>query len=106
MRPLYRSAAQAVLGPHGHRGLWFDKFCDQWLEVDGAWTMKATKGDRGQQEPRNPKLDWLRAVLDGRPLVGEPEQIQAATRRLMQMVSGTRGSLSVFRTESRFVTGL
>lgn len=106
MRPSFRTAAQAVLGHHGHRGLWFDKFCDQWLEVDGAWTMKTVKGEGDKKESRNPKLDWLRAVLNGRPLVGEQEQIQATIGRLVRMVSGLNGSFAVFRTENRFVTGL
>lgn len=100
MRPLYESAKHAVLDPHGHRGLWFDKFCDRWRQEGVHWTMKTPKG-----EP-SPKLDWLQDVLRQGSRVGEKDQLDATTKRVARLVSGTGGRLEVFRTDDRFVTGL
>jgi CRISPR-associated protein Cmr6 len=106
MRPLYRSAEQVVLGCHGHRGLWFDKFCDQWRKDDGGWTMKTAKPEGSRGEPLNPKLEWLRKVLQETSPVGEKHQLEAATKRLVRLAGSVGGDFVVFRTESRFVTGL
>lgn len=92
MRPLFISAKDAKLGADGHRGLWFEKFCDQWEKDDRRGTLK----------PR--KAEWLSKVSS--PSVGERGQLEEATLRLARLVMGMGGEYAVLQTESRFVTGL
>ncbi len=101
MRPLYDSAQQTVLGPAGHRGLWFDKFCDRWRRDGNQLSMKTPPGGS-----TSPKQEWLDAVLRENPRVGDAEQLEATTQRLARLVTNANGRLEVFRTDDRFVTGL
>ena len=100
-RPLYQSALEQprTRGPDGHAGLWFDKFCDRWRIEDRSWLMSAD--DSGH----NPKLDWLQSVAGGGH-VGARAQIDEAALRLVRFIHKRGGRLAVFKTESRFVTGL
>lgn len=99
-RPLYSSAAQQPIarGPEGNAGLWFDKFCDRWRVNRTTWSMSAD--DTGN----NPKLEWIRRLA--RDPVGQQAQLAEASRRLVQLVVRRGGQVAVFKTESRFATGL
>ena len=101
MRPLYKSAVRDPQDrPDGHAGLWFDKFCDQWLRKSGTWTMSSDKsGSAG-----NPKLRWINKVI-GRP-VGTHDEIEEYSLRVARLVEKRNGRWFVFSTSSRFVTGL
>jgi len=99
-RPLYMSAAQqpTARGDEGNAGLWFDKFCDRWRVSGTAWSMSA--GDSGN----NPKLEWIRGLAEAS--VGVQNQLAEFASRLMQLTARRGGQVAVFKTESRFVTGL
>ena len=99
-RPLYNAACQKPKGraANGHAGLWFDKFCDQWHVSDNEWTMSSNaKGD-------NPKLQWIRDLT--RYPVGEKSLITEHVVRQMKLAKARGGRSFVFKTESRFVTGI
>lgn len=100
IRPLYRAASQQSVsrGANGHAGLWFDKFCDRWRVSGGSWTMSADDGG-------NPKLDWIRSIASDRA-IGDERQIHEHALRLVRLVATRGGRVAVFKTESRFVTGL
>jgi CRISPR-associated protein Cmr6 len=101
VRPLYEPAVADTPSrdSHGHAGLWYDKFCDQWRLP--TWTLQAGKS---QDKGSNPKLDWINN-LTGQPL-GVANELEEISKRLIRL-SFQQGGLSlVFRTESRFVTGL
>ena len=125
-RPLYRAAARHPerRPPDGHAGLWFDKYCDRWRvdyqSADSAgngpvWTMASGKDGDGTRsggcsptssgrKEGSPKLEWLGTLTRGK--VGTADQLDEYTLRLARLVMGRGGRSVVFRTESRFVTGL
>ncbi len=92
--PLYAMEPRPRRERSGNAGLWYDKFCDRWGE---GWTMKA--------DASNPKLDWMNTLADEKG-VGERESLRAAGRRLGRLAGAAGGRVAVFRTRSRFVTGL
>ncbi len=96
MRPLYQLSdeVQPALGRDGHRGLWYDKFCDKWS--DDSWSMKAEKGP-------SPKLEWIRTVEGA---AGSLQTIHAYARRLFDLIEARGGEAVVVKAQSRFVTGL
>lgn len=100
-RPLYKTAAQqpTARGSDGNAGLWYDKFCDQWCVNESRWSMSA--GDDGS----NPKLVWINNLATTGDL-GIRSQLEEFASRLLQLVQGRKGQAAVFKTESRFVTGL
>lgn len=91
MRPLYNSLASASLSlGSGHPGLWYDKFCNRW-STDWSLAGKC-------------KLEWIQTVAAVPS--GYRELLDEAAARILRMVEARRGEVGVFRTESRFVTGL
>ncbi|PSB39446.1 type III-B CRISPR module RAMP protein Cmr6 [Aphanothece minutissima] len=99
--PLYRPAADAKpsRAADGNAGLWYDKFCDKW-KVPG-WTLQA---DRNDERDANPKLDWIATLTSHTH--GRAAQLEESTTRLIRLSLRQGGLSLVFRTESRFVTGL
>ena len=80
-------------GPEGHAGLWFDKFCKQWV-VDGTcWKMSAPQKEK-----------WIEGVSNG--TVGAGDCVEAYALRLLRLARARAGRAEVFTSESRFVTGL
>ena len=100
-RPLYKTAVcqPTKRGQHGHAGLWFDKFCDKWRN-DKSWTLSNEEHDK----ERNPKLDWINDVTGVQ--IGDSNDIKEYALRLMRLVGRRGGHVTIFTTESRFVTGL
>ena len=100
-RPLYKTAVHRPekRDPDGHTGLWFDKFCDKWRRNGTTWTMK---GD-GKSDP---KLEWIHEIAKSKSPTGDSGEIEEYAMRLMRLVEKRGGRVSVFTTESRFVTGL
>lgn len=91
--PLYKSVVeQRPTQPRGHAGLWFDKFCDQWVVERGKWTL----GSR--------KLDWIRRLTKDK--IGDKDEMQESVSRLVRLIERQAGRWDVFATEWRFVTGL
>ena len=101
MRPLHKEAVRnpEARSPDGHAGLWFDKFCNQWSPSNGTWTMGSDKSDAD-----NPKLSWINQFTDGP--IGTGKQIDEYALRLARLVEERKGRWFVFKTSSRFVTGL
>ncbi len=93
-RPLYRLLEGVVLAPDsGHRGLWYDKFCDTWSD---DWHLR-TVGET------NPKLKWItRASGD----VGSAQDLRDYAERFANLVDARGGEYLIAASESRFVTGL
>ena len=91
--PLYKSAVERrPTQTRGHSGLWFDKFCDQWVSDRGKWTL----GSR--------KIEWIQRLT--RDEIGDKDQIQESASRLVRLIERKAGRWEVFATEWRFVTGL
>ena len=99
--PLYNSVAKRPPSrdTSGHAGLWFDKFCNQWVVQDTLWSMSSRGSDKG-----GPKLKWIN-TLAGKS-VGAHGQIEECAFRIVRLVESRDGICAVFTTESRFVTGL
>lgn len=103
-RPLYKSCTDSStrLQPGGHAGLWFDKFCHTWVESraknqPNPWSLKVD-GDR------NPKLDWIRTVVNRR--LGDPTALEQYAARIAGLAHALGGQILVFKTSSRLATGL
>lgn len=95
--PLYRRPEDVTrLGEHGHRGLWYDKFCNQWRM---PWNLKPAQGEKG-----SPKLSWVNEVT-ATP-VGDASDILAYAQRVERLVSACGGEVVAVVSQSRFVTGL
>ena len=90
--PLYQTDAPPCRGAHGHAGLWYDKFCNEWRIERSTWTLQDRKGA------------WIRTLTN--EAVGCSEQIEESALRLAAMIDAGRGCWDVFTTDSRFVTGL
>ena len=100
MRPLYEAAVRSPHRRHdGHAGLWFDKFCNQWLQKNGKWTMK-----NDHDSTDSPKLRWIQEFT-GVP-IGARDQIDEYALRMARLVEKRNGRWFAFTTSSRFVTGL
>ena len=99
--PLYKSVAKnpPKRGDNGHAGLWFDKFCNQWLVKDTTWSMSSQGSDED-----GPKLKWINTLAG--TSVGVHDQIEECAFRIVRLVESRGGICAVFTTESRFVTGL
>jgi CRISPR-associated protein Cmr6 len=95
--PLYRLPADVTkLGEHGHRGLWYDKFCNKWRR---PWSLKPTPGEQG-----SPKLAWVNEVI-GMP-VGDESDVLTYAQRVERLVAACGGEVVAVVSKSRFVTGL
>ena len=90
--PLYQTDAPPRRGAHGHAGLWYDKFCNEWRIERSMWTLQDRKGA------------WIRTLTD--EAVGCAAQIEESALRLAAMVDASGGRWDVFTTDSHFVTGL
>ena len=99
-RPLYAEAVCEPIGrsPQGHAGLWYDKFCNTWIQNGDRWSMTAGR------DGRNPKPDWIELVTNGS--VGDTTQLDESALRLSAMIHRRKGRFVALTTESRFVTGL
>lgn len=119
--PLYRMETKLPqMSGDGHLGLWFDKFFDEWRRVEprsggpprpgGLADRQAGSGVRGWStqatRDENPKLDWLRKLLASGARTGREDLLRESAGRLLRLVEAHGGRWRVFRTSSRFVTGL
>lgn len=77
--------------PEMHLGLWYDKFCNQWVKRDNFWVLGKSK------------KAWIEDVSKR---VGDHKRIEAAVTRLQTLVEARAGSLLHMKTAGRFVTGL
>ena len=88
-RPLYTMDGEAPTSrpPNGHAGLWFDKFC---------WRI----GSGGDSDKR----DWIDTVTN--VAVGVDARIDEYAQRIVRLTDARQGAFNVFKSISRFVTGL
>lgn len=94
MRPLHKELARASLRlGAGNAGLWHDKFCDLWTAASKGWQIENGK-----------KLEWIQ-TFTSKP-IGNVQLLQESTKRLCRLSVSRGGEFGVFKTESRFVTGL
>ncbi|SFJ85669.1 CRISPR-associated protein Cmr6 [Thermoflavimicrobium dichotomicum] len=79
--------------PSKHAGLWYHKFCHDWVQYDESqlWYL----GDD--------KLKWMEKI-QGK--TGSDRLIQRAVSRLEKLVQAQKGILLYCRTISRFITGI
>ena len=86
--PLYRMDGDPMTSrpPQAHSGLWYDKFC---------WTL----GSGGTPDKR----DWIDTLAGS---VGADALIDEYARRVVRLIEARGGRVRVFKTVSRFVTGL
>jgi len=91
-RPIYGTGTELAGRPReSNAGLWYDKFCDQWME---NWE---GLGDRG-------KMTWIEGMID-RP-VGDSRLIKEAIERRLNLITECRGIALHLKTDGPFVTGL
>lgn len=92
VRPIYRTETELAGRPgDSNAGLWYDKFCDQWLEKwDGL-------GDSG-------KKSWIEEVTD-KP-VGDSCLIKEIMERRLNLINSCGGIVLHLKTDGPFVTGL
>lgn len=129
--PLYRfeGALPKECGD-GNLGLWFDKFFDRWRLLEPSAQQEERQQGRQQQQERfrrsegteaasaipswttqatrddNPKLEWLTKLAQGGTPVGWEDLLRESAVRMVRLVEAHGGRWRVFRTTSRFVTGL
>lgn len=110
-RPLYSSRAEPEARPvDAHAGLWFDKFCAQWCRDPkksglSDWTLAAFSTGHGKQrKDLNPKLEWINTVTNAP--VGNAQLLAEYTARLADLAQALGGKAPIFKTTSRFATGL
>lgn len=91
-RPLYQTITEFIDSPLDcNAGLWYDKFCDQWLE---EWDGLEDTG----------KKNWIQQVTK-RP-VGDSRLISEIVERRLNLIAQCGGIALYFKTEGPFVTGL
>jgi len=91
--PLYQAHdAPKSLPPEANTGLWYDKFCNQWVIENGDWRLDEA-GKKG----------WLGTVTHS---VGKEDLLNKAQERIKHLVETMGGQLRFFQTVERFVTGL
>lgn len=106
-RPLYNQGLDdAECGQDGHKGLWFERFFDQFPD---AW-------DPDPSLPDNPKAakkikkDWTRgksAWISGvAGTCGDTSACEAATQRQRQLCTDQSGKTHIAQVQWHFVTGL
>jgi CRISPR-associated protein Cmr6 len=105
-RPLYRSEDFPDEKPtEAHAGLWFDKFCDQWVVQGDRWTLREADphADRAELQTSG-KEAWL-DDFTSRP-VGDSEALAEVVERRERLVDARDGWQGTLTAESRFVTGM
>ena len=114
--PLYKDqGVPGSLPSFAHTGLWFDKFCNQWLRNPDehglkAWSLKSFSRKERQANGKdetveyNPKLDWIKTVI-GSP-VGNKALLTEHTIRTVKLANSLDGHAHFFKTSGRFATGL
>ncbi|MFA7061724.1 MAG: type III-B CRISPR module RAMP protein Cmr6 [Pedobacter sp.] len=92
MRPIYHEAKTiSDLPKTGNGGLWYDKFCNTWLDQCRSF------GDDG-------KKDWIVAMAKRQ--VGTPALLRETHLRRQGLINAASGILMSMKTSSVFVSGL
>ncbi|CAI8970027.1 type III-B CRISPR module RAMP protein Cmr6 [Methylocaldum szegediense] len=102
--PLYEKVRSEPpeLGVNGHRGLWFERFFDQY---DSSWKVLEEKKDtKGKREEEQGKTAWIKKVTEG--CCGNGNELERHALRLAQRLQAIGGECRGFRTDWHFATGL
>ncbi len=96
--PLYEfskesKTARTFNDKDSNAGLWYNKFCDQWIRKPKEWFLK----DGG-------KLGWI-SKITGKP-IGNPVLIKDLVSRYENISKSRNGIFKKLANESRFITGL
>jgi len=109
--PLYAEAQDQELSKRekcpdwANAGLWYNKMCNRWEARGQQWTLNTTDKQRTDKEKDDTrKTAWIKSVA-GRTC-GDPGQLKEAQERYASLVRSCGGDVRVYRTTSRFVTGL
>lgn len=96
--PLYQEARKAnpTLGD-GHRGLWYDRFFNQY---NNQWQIYREAEEKGIKEG---KREWIRTVEGS---TGEAGALRKASNRLATLCQTLNGEFEVFAAPWHFATGL
>lgn len=118
MIPLYQNNQAPRERPaNGNAGLWYDKFCNQWmLDVSKSPDTPACKLVSKSENSKQPnaksdsgKLDWIKTVTNNTVTnnpVGDSQGLNLYLQRIYDLVQALNGRAKILVTESRFVTGL
>lgn len=97
MRPLYRGTGTPQKKPNANKGLWFERFFNQY-DVD-CILKEPTKN-----EPDVGKLHWIKTVTSGQ--CGNKEALEQACDRQRLLCGQLGGDFKAFKTTWHFATGL
>jgi CRISPR-associated protein Cmr6 len=97
MRPLYKGAGTPQKNLHSNKGLWFERFFNQY---DVACKLKEPTKD----EPDVGKLHWIKTVISGR--CGNEEALKQACEWQRLLCGQLGGDFKAFKTTWHFATGL
>ena len=97
--PLYQMEAPER-EKDGNAGLWYDKFCNQWLS---DWS---GLGDSESNKDGSGKLKWIQTLVEANnAMVGENTVAELAKRQ-RALVDAARGLCNEFITQGPFASGL
>lgn len=94
--PLYKEHQMPTSPGTGHRGLWFDRFFNQYDENWAIIKANPPKVEEG-------KKHWINTVVG---LCGDNEQLRAACRRQEELCHQLTGQVLEVKTTWHFTTGL
>lgn len=98
--PLYSgSSAPENYSKEFNAGLWYDKFCNQWVKKGEIWSLEA-----GENASVAGKNRWINQINEKK--IGSHTLVQEFVDRLGCMVGALQGEVRCFTTGWRFVTGL
>ncbi|MDD2919540.1 type III-B CRISPR module RAMP protein Cmr6 [Rhodoferax sp.] len=107
-RPVYDALA-ALTERRGHAGLWYEKYCNQWVGDEPLkWSLAAKKiPGAPAQDKEGPKLKWIKTVIGTDYAKQAPLPLLAEHLSRQWALCASRNGLSLyFETTSRLVVGM
>lgn len=101
--PLYATAhaEPPTLETDGHRGLWFERFFNQF---DEHWRILEEQRDERTKKPLQGKAFWIQQVT--KKDCGDPDQLKRHAVSLYERAAFLGGEIRGFETDWHFATGL
>ncbi len=108
--PLYAEAQKELANEtncpaQANAGLWYNKLCNRWDDKGQQWTLNTEdkqRNEKGNHDTR--KTAWIKSVTG--KARGDSVQLQEVLERYVNLVKLCGGEVRVYRTTSRFVTGI
>lgn len=107
-RPIY-DALGSLTERHGHAGLWYEKYCNQWIgDEPHKWSLTAKKiPGAPAQDKEGPKFKWINTVVGTNYTKQTPLPLLAEHLTRQWNLCASRNGLSLyFETTSRLVVGI